>query len=143
MADERERSADERERSADERERLADQRERLADQRDRLTDQRDRDADERERQADLRDRIADAQDHQQQDGDQERGQAPPDVAHDGEFGIYLGRVDEPTDLAEPDVAAPSPPLSHRGKSLTERLAEAADDRERARSSDEDDVQRTD
>jgi hypothetical protein len=121
-------------------------RDRLADERDRQADKRDRDADERDRQADQRDRQADQRDRQAQDHDETSGadsvDALAEVVDDGRFGVDLGG-NEPTVAPEPDVAVESPPVSRPGRSLTERLADAADDRQRATSPSEDDFPESD
>jgi hypothetical protein len=130
--------------SPSDRDRLADERDRLADARDRHADLRDREADERDRRADMRDRNIDEQDRHAQDGDETTGEEPTEAPYgsfgDDRFGVDLGPRHRSTKVTEPDVAAPSPPVSHRGKSLTERLAEAADGRDGPGSPMEDDPQ---
>jgi hypothetical protein len=124
------------EQSPSERDRLADERDRRADARDRDADQRDRDADERDRQADRRGPGTDR--------NVTTGQEPADdpagaVLDDGRFGVDLGPRDTPVKATAPEVVVPPFPAGHRGKSLTQRLADAALDREGAGRPSEDDI----
>src|SRR4051794_27482896 len=113
------------------------ERDRLADDRDHQADQRDRDADERERQADMRDRIADERDRQAEDHDETNGDdsVEAEAVDDGWFGVDLGR-NKPPPPVEPDVEVEPRPAKAPRKSLTERLAEAAQDRDSLRSSEQ-------
>ena len=109
-----EQTPSERDRIADERDRRADLRDRRADERDRRADERDRDADERERNAGTRTESVD-------------DTVPVD---DDQFGIDLGPPRNEPDPVEPDEALP-PPVKPATKTLSERLAAAAADRDDA------------
>lgn len=109
--------------SPPDRDRIADERDRTADERERRADKREQEADERDRQAEVRERDAAA-------AAAPTGDSRPTV--DGLFGIDLGHRGVRTDETElDDDEAPPVRGSARTKTLTERLANAAADRDRA------------
>ena len=108
------------------------EREQVADERDRLADERERLADERERQADQRERAADVRDRAGTEPNVEEQPVPGEV-DDDRFGINLGPAGERTEADDPDEPA-SPQPSPR--TLSERLAAAAVDRDDSDAPDE-------
>jgi len=109
------------------------EREQDADERDRVADERDRVADERDREADQRERAADERDRRTGTAAEDRGRPVPAEDADDHFGINLGPSAERPEVPEseePPTPEPSP------RTLSERLAAAAVDRDESDTPDE-------